>query len=66
MTGSQKKYYEELSPVWCVPFTGKPLSYETVFGNANPVTVEIGFGMGAATAEIAAKNPDTNYNESAA
>lgn len=61
MTDSQKKNYEELSPVWCIPYTPEKLSYEKIFGNANPVTVEIGFGMGAATAEIAAQNPGRNY-----
>ncbi|HAH61016.1 MAG TPA: tRNA (guanosine(46)-N7)-methyltransferase TrmB [Treponema sp.] len=61
MTDSQKKNYEELSPVWCIPYAPEKLSYASIFGNANPVTVEIGFGMGAATAEIAAQNPGRNY-----
>jgi tRNA (guanine-N7-)-methyltransferase len=61
MTDSQKKNYEELAPVWCIPFAKGRITYETIFGNTNPVTVEIGFGMGSATAEIAARNPDKNY-----
>lgn len=32
-----------------------------LFGNHRPVVLEIGFGMGHATAEIALANPDTNY-----
>lgn len=32
-----------------------------IFGNDNPVTVEIGFGMGAATAIIAKEHPENNY-----
>lgn len=31
-----------------------------LFGNANPVVLEIGFGMGEATAQMAAADPDTN------
>jgi len=61
MTDSQKKNYEELSPVWCIPYAEERITYEKIFGNKNPVTIEIGFGMGAATAEIAMQNPDKNY-----
>ena len=32
-----------------------------IFGNTNPVVLEIGFGMGAATAQIASEHPDINY-----
>ena len=61
MTDSQKKNYEELSSKWCIPYVEEKITYETIFGNANPVTIEIGFGMGTATAEIAAQNPGKNY-----
>ena len=50
-----------MSPVWCIPFENKKLNFLDIFGNTNPVIVEIGFGMGAATAIIAEKNPDINY-----
>ncbi len=53
--------YEELSKIWCIPFEMKKLNYAEIFGNTNPVTVEIGFGMGTATALIAEANPDMNY-----
>lgn len=61
MTDSQRKNYESLSSVWCIPWSQKKIAYEKVFGNTNPVTIEIGFGMGTATAEIAARNPGRNY-----
>ena len=61
MTATQKRDYEELSGRWCIPYSDKPLNYTDLFGNTNPVTVEIGFGMGKATAIIAAENPDNNY-----
>lgn len=61
MTAAQQKDYQELAGRWCIPYTGCHLSYPQVFANTNPVTVEIGFGMGRATAIIAAENPDKNY-----
>ena len=61
MTDAQKRNYAELSPLWCVPFGDSPVDYASLFGNDNPVTIEIGFGMGSATAEIASNNPDKNY-----
>ena len=45
----------------CIPFENKKINFVDIFGNTNPVVVEIGFGMGTATAEIAGRNPDINY-----
>ena len=42
-------------------FEDKMLSYPEVFGNANPVVIEIGFGMGDTTAEVAIRRPEYNY-----
>ena len=61
MTPTQQKDYQELSGRWCIPYTDSHLNYTQIFNNTNPVTVEIGFGMGKATAIIAADNPDKNY-----
>lgn len=61
MTDAQKRNYAELSPLWCVPYRESLIDYASLFGNDNPVTIEIGFGMGSATAEIASNNPDKNY-----
>ncbi|WFE29045.1 tRNA (guanosine(46)-N7)-methyltransferase TrmB [Solwaraspora sp. WMMD791] len=38
-----------------------PLDLPAVFGRAAPVVLEIGFGMGDATAEMAAADPDRDY-----
>jgi len=38
-----------------------PLQFSAIFGNDNPVVVEVGFGSGSATAEIAAGRPSVNY-----
>ena len=61
MTERQLRDYEELSEQWCINYIEEKLDFCAVFGNSNPVTVEIGFGMGAATAIIAEANPDKNY-----
>ena len=61
MTAAQEKAYNELSPSWCIPFENKKLNFVDIFGNTNPIVIEIGFGMGDATAEIAQANPDINY-----
>jgi tRNA (guanine-N7-)-methyltransferase len=63
MTDAQQKAYTELSPVYGIPVKENetPLNVESIFRNSNPLTIEIGFGMGDALAEIAQANPLKNY-----
>ncbi len=61
LTSAQERDYNELSPVYCIPFKQELIDFKRVFGNDNPVIIEIGFGMGQATVEIAKNNPDINY-----
>jgi tRNA (guanine-N7-)-methyltransferase len=62
MTDGQRRAVETLLPVYEASLHGQNgYDFEKVFGNANPVTLEIGFGMGEATAVIAENNPDVNY-----
>lgn len=61
MTAAQEKAYNELSHIYCVPFQETPLNFVEIFGNTNPIVVEIGFGMGAATIQMAKENPNINY-----
>lgn len=37
------------------------VNFSEVFGNSNPVVLEIGFGMGHSLVETAKQNPDKNY-----
>ena len=60
-TPAQRRAYESLSGQFVAPFRDEPLDFAALFGNDNPVVMEIGFGMGEATAAIAADNPDMNY-----
>lgn len=44
-----------------VEFKQEKIDFQKLFGNSNPVVIEIGFGMGDSTARIALENPDVNY-----
>jgi len=62
MSDAQKRSYENIFPLFGQKGDGKGLiEYSALFGNAGPVIIEIGFGMGIATASIAEKNPGNNY-----
>jgi tRNA (guanine-N7-)-methyltransferase len=60
-TKAQKNAYESLAEKFVIPFREEKLDFNECFGNLNEVTLEIGFGSGAATAEIAQANPCKNY-----
>jgi len=60
-TDAQKKAYTSLAEKFVIPFMEEKLDYQKVFANTGNVTLEIGFGMGVTTAEIAQVNPDKNY-----
>jgi tRNA (guanine-N7-)-methyltransferase len=60
-TNAQKNAYEAFGGRYIIPFGEKLLNYKDVFENDHGVTLEIGFGMGLTTAEIAQTNPCKNY-----
>ncbi|MDE7227866.1 MAG: tRNA (guanosine(46)-N7)-methyltransferase TrmB [Treponemataceae bacterium] len=60
-TAAERKNYEELRGDFCIPYEKKTIDFQAVFGNARPTVIEIGFGMGKATALIAQQHPDINY-----
>ena len=41
MTAAQERAYNELSPSWCIPFEHKKLNFVDVFGNTNPIVIEM-------------------------
>lgn len=61
VTTGQAKAFEELGPKFVLPYTGQPLDPQTVFGRPGKLILEIGFGMGEATAHIARVRPDDNF-----
>jgi tRNA (guanine-N7-)-methyltransferase len=61
MGPGQQRALETLAPRFLLPYRAEPLSYEAAFGRRAPVVLEIGFGMGDATAHIAAARPETDF-----
>ncbi len=61
ITGAQRRAYEELLPVWGIPYRPGPLDLDRAFGRAAPRVLEIGFGMGEGTAGIARAHPENDY-----
>ena len=61
MGSGQARALAELGPRFVLPFNDAPLDAAAVFGRSAPLVVEIGFGMGQATAQIAALRPDADF-----
>jgi tRNA (guanine-N7-)-methyltransferase len=61
MSPAQTRNIQEGMPRWGIPYAKQPLDAATVFGRVAPVVLEIGFGMGFTTVEIAAARPDTDF-----
>ncbi|HEY3635147.1 MAG TPA: tRNA (guanosine(46)-N7)-methyltransferase TrmB [Caldimonas sp.] len=61
MGPGQARALATLAPRFVVPFADRPIDFASIFGRAAPLVVEIGFGMGAATAAIAAAAPDVDF-----
>jgi tRNA (guanine-N7-)-methyltransferase len=61
MGTGQSKALEELGPRFVLPYAATPLDWPSVFGRQAPSILEIGFGMGNATAEIARNQPENDY-----
>lgn len=61
LTHAQERAVETLLPVYGIPYAPQLLDLDAAFGRAAPKILEIGFGMGGATAEIAQANPDQDY-----
>lgn len=60
-TVGQARALAELGPRFVLPYAETKLDYAAVFGRQAPVILEIGFGMGDATAQIAEFMPDKNF-----
>jgi len=60
-TSGQARALETLSPRFVVPYTPAPLEADAVFGRTAPLVLEIGFGMGEASAHIAHVRPQDNF-----
>lgn len=72
ITSGQTKAFEELGPKFLLPYAATPIDIATAFARQpgdtiatepqdRPVILEIGFGMGDATAHIAGLMPEKNF-----
>ena len=61
LTEGQSSAIENGWPQWGVDYAPGVMDWNTVFGRTAPRFLEIGFGMGGATAEIARNHPGNDY-----
>ncbi|MFM2069086.1 MAG: hypothetical protein RLZZ584_3995 [Pseudomonadota bacterium] len=61
MGSGQERALAELGPQFVLPYQAQPVDLAASFGRSAPVVLEIGFGMGDATAQIAAGLPGTDF-----
>jgi tRNA (guanine-N7-)-methyltransferase len=57
----QQRALAELGPRFVLPFRAAPLDLPATFGRVAPCVLEIGFGMGDATAQVAVAMPGTDF-----
>jgi tRNA (guanine-N7-)-methyltransferase len=57
----QARALEQLGPRYLLPYQPEVPDWPATFGRDAPRVLEIGFGMGQATAEIAASRPDLDF-----
>ena len=61
ITEGQQEAWDRLWPIHGIEFAEQKIDLAKVFPDSKRVIMEIGFGMGEATAQIAAADPTTGY-----
>ena len=61
VSNAQQRAYEALLPQFGIPFSPEVIDLDRAFGRRAPRVLEIGFGMGETTAQIAATHPENDY-----
>lgn len=61
ITSGQQNAIKELMPTLGISYQAKPINLEECFERSNPKIIEIGFGMGNASWQIAQTNPENDY-----
>jgi len=61
MGTGQIKALQELAPKYVLPYSAQAPDWDALFGRSAPRVLEIGFGMGDATAKIAATLPQLDF-----
>ena len=61
LTDSQRKAIDKYWKDNVIPYRGELLDLGSIFSNQRPITLEIGFGMGASLTEMAQKDIGSNF-----
>lgn len=61
VSNAQQRYYDEGMPRWGIAYAKAAIEPASIFGNAAPVILEIGCGMGETTAAIADALRERNF-----
>lgn len=61
VSNAQRRAVDTLLPRFGIGFSSAPCDFDVAFGRRAPRFLEIGFGMGESTAQIAAANPQHDY-----
>jgi tRNA (guanine-N7-)-methyltransferase len=61
VTEAQQRAFDQLWPRYGLTLDEAQLDLRELFGNTNPITLEIGFGNGESLAEMARQTPEQNY-----
>lgn len=61
ISNAQQRAYDKLLPRYGIAFSNSIMDWEGVFGRKAPKILEIGFGMGTATAFIAKMQPEQDF-----
>jgi tRNA (guanine-N7-)-methyltransferase len=60
-TAGQAKAFTDVGPRFLLTYSGQAMDFAAVYERSAPTILEIGFGMGEATAQIAALRPQDNF-----
>lgn len=60
-TVAQAKAFDDMGPAYLLPYAPGAMNFADSYGRTAPTLLEIGFGMGEATAHIAALMPEKNF-----
>lgn len=61
VTKKQQQALENYSLKHMLEYSDSKLNFEEMFKNDNPITLEIGFGMGGSLVQMAIESPQKNY-----
>ncbi|MCL4113116.1 UNVERIFIED_CONTAM: hypothetical protein GTU68_044210 [Idotea baltica] len=61
VTKKQQQALDNYADKHAIKYSEKKLNFNELFGNTNPVILEIGFGMGGSLVQMALENPEKNY-----